>query len=584
MAIGLSKKSTVLLIFFFALSFVETQAQTVIASAGAEYSQPSLRLAYTLGEPITQSYSLTGLSIGQGFHQPQLLLNLNITGPDTVCPAAVNVYTLQGVASGSFNWTVSPSVGVTISGTGMSRNIRIINTGTYVLQLLNAQTGITYQKNIFVSSVPANPTVTGPTAVCSGGTGSYTAASSGASSFAWRSTSGALFSPDTMSNPVTVSVGAATGTHTIRVRAINRFGCLSGSERAVNISVVSPPIGGLISGSLTPCVSATATNTYTISGISGNITAYSWSATNSAVITGSGNSVQIRFPQAGATSIRCVPRNSTCSGEAVVLNVTAGNCAASLTVSGPSKICSGIATGYKASLGGSYTWSLSPPASGTIQSGQGSDSIRVVFTANYAVSATNVTVQASPVSGTPASRTTVVNNTPGLPVLTTSPIAACPGVFVNCTASSQAAATYAWGVLYAAGSTASTSGSFTFTMGSRDARVQVAGRGNGCVGPYAFVTVNSQTGGCSKMDHESNMDTPPSIVVYPNPAHDLIFIEAASGATFKLFDLTGKCVVTGDFVGDKESLDLSQQAAGVYQLMIQKEKEKFIYKIIKAQF
>ncbi len=86
------------------------------------------------------------------------------------------------------------------------------------------------------------------------------------------------------------------------------------------------------------------------------------------------------------------------------------------------------------------------------------------------------------------------------------------------------------------------------------------------------------------MDHESNMDTSPSIVVYPNPAHDLIFIEAASGATFKLFDLTGKCVVTGDFVGDKESLDLSQQAAGVYQLMIQKEKEKFIYKIIKAQF
>jgi fibronectin-binding autotransporter adhesin len=497
-----------------------------------------------------------------------------ISGPDTVCPTIINSYTLEGVSSGfgSYNWTVTPSSGVTISGSTASRNIRINASGTYVLQVVNTANGFTRSKTIFVSGIPANPTVSGPSVVCAGGTEIYTAAASGASSFSWRSTTGATFSPNDVSNPVTVSVGLITGTQNIRVRAINQYGCLSGAERSVNISVVTSPSGGSISGTTTPCVSATASQTYTVSGVSGSISAYNWSVNNFAVITGSGSSVQIRFTQPGATTIRCVPVNSSCSGDTIVLNVTANDCGAALAVSGPTKACSGVSVGYKASAAGSYTWSLSPVASGTIVSGQGSDSITVVYNADYAVSVTNVTVQASPASGTPATRATAVNNTPATPVLTPSPTSACTGASVSCSATSTGALTYSWNVLYAASSTPSSTSTFGFVMGSRSASVTVKGNANGCLSATTRVTVTRLS---CKFGEDELSEAAPSISIYPNPAQDLVSLELNGReesvvSNIEIRDVTGAVVTRMEnlqlYLQQPSMLNTSSLAPGLYQV------------------
>jgi hypothetical protein len=72
---------SVLLILAFVFDSINTNAQQVIASAGGYYEGDNISLSWTLGEPVTETFSGGGVILTQGFQQPynfyiQQILNI----------------------------------------------------------------------------------------------------------------------------------------------------------------------------------------------------------------------------------------------------------------------------------------------------------------------------------------------------------------------------------------------------------------------------------------------------------------------------------------------------------------------------
>ncbi len=70
-----------LIIIAFAVLSIHAKAQQVIASAGGYYEGNNISLSWTLGEPVTETFSNGGVILTQGFQQPynfylQQILNI----------------------------------------------------------------------------------------------------------------------------------------------------------------------------------------------------------------------------------------------------------------------------------------------------------------------------------------------------------------------------------------------------------------------------------------------------------------------------------------------------------------------------
>jgi hypothetical protein len=73
------------------------------------------------------------------------------------------------------------------------------------------------------------------------------------------------------------------------------------------------------------------------------------------------------------------------------------------------------------------------------------------------------------------------------------------------------------------------------------------------------------------------------VILYPNPAHDMVTIEgkdSITGATYSLEDQAGKQIQTGRLSDKTTSLDISRLAVGIYILRLG-DKGQHTYKIIK---
>jgi hypothetical protein len=76
------------------------------------------------------------------------------------------------------------------------------------------------------------------------------------------------------------------------------------------------------------------------------------------------------------------------------------------------------------------------------------------------------------------------------------------------------------------------------------------------------------------------------IVIYPIPAHDVIFIEAISSkdnnSGFELFDINGKLILSEiSYEGNKVKIDMSAVSAGIYYLTVHCDNKTKTYKIPK---
>ena len=73
-----------------------------------------------------------------------------------------------------------------------------------------------------------------------------------------------------------------------------------------------------------------------------------------------------------------------------------------------------------------------------------------------------------------------------------------------------------------------------------------------------------------------------SVQVYPNPAVNLVKVEASSAIhSIQLYDIAGRLLQTALIDGAETSFDMSSRAAGVYFLKIITEKGGKVEKLIK---
>ena len=72
-----------------------------------------------------------------------------------------------------------------------------------------------------------------------------------------------------------------------------------------------------------------------------------------------------------------------------------------------------------------------------------------------------------------------------------------------------------------------------------------------------------------------------NVAIYPNPATDQVTIEGIPNSTLRIFDITGKMIMTTTIQDNQETINISYLNSGIYFLELQDENTKTVKKLIK---
>ncbi|MDX2189863.1 MAG: S8 family serine peptidase [Bacteroidota bacterium] len=107
----------------------------------------------------------------------------SIIGSQTVCNYKIATYSVTGIPSNTYTWSIS---GIGIVGTGNSINYTFTSTGIYTILVTPSNSCVTpATKQISVSCCPQNTTIIGPNAICSGSTSSFSVIPITGVSYSW---------------------------------------------------------------------------------------------------------------------------------------------------------------------------------------------------------------------------------------------------------------------------------------------------------------------------------------------------------------------------------------------------------------
>ena len=316
-----------------------------------------------------------------------------ITGKLAFCPGASTTLS-AGAGFASYSWS---------NGQTGTSNITVNAAGTYKVTVTNAF-GCTGTDSVIVTQLtPPAPSITGGLSLCSGST--TLNAGGGFAAYSWTS-----------GQSTQLIVVSAPGTYTVTVTDFN--GC-TGTASATTVTDSLPVTPGPITGpAIVNC--GTSSNTYFIDPVP-NTTHYVWTVPDSAsIISGQGTtSITVSFTSDYPGGNIIVAASNNC-GQSPSLNPRQlfvkslpnkpGNITGQVTA-----LCGPVTRTYSiaaVSLATSYTWTV--PSGSTIQSGQGTTSINVVFNAGFSFG--NICVVANnPCGSSPASCVQVsgLSPTPG---------------------------------------------------------------------------------------------------------------------------------------------------------------------------
>lgn len=342
------------------------------------------------------------------------------------------------------------------------------------------------------------------------------------------------------SNPSVNVQPSTTTTYVVSGEGTASPGC---TNTAIMVVTVNPlPVLAAVVNPSVLCIGKDAT--VTLSGAN----TYTWSGSN---LTGSVVMVNpvsdTYYNYSGANGFGCVSSTSV----SVVVNTN------TLTVSSATSVCAGAQVQISASGANTYTWNTGS-----------------LFANTFVSPATNTTYS---VSGTDQHNCIISNavsvNVNPLPNVTavSDKNSICRGESV--TLSAAGADTYVW-------SNGATASSLHVTL-AVDVIYHYTVTGTSSNGCRQSAVVSVAVSRCTGIDEQvtANLITR----VYPNPATESIMVELAghAAASIHITDVTGRIVFSQPVSADRQLLDISTLASGIYYIRVSSEQATDVMKVVK---
>ena len=516
-----------------------------------------------------------------------------LTGPMSVCAGtAGNVYTTQTGMS-NYIWVVS-SGGTIITGGASGSNTVTVTWNTAGAQYVS----VDYYNvngckavsptvlNVTVNALPI-PTISGPSALCSGVPGVYTT-ETGKTNYTWTVSTGGIISSGgtTTSSNITVR-WTGTGSQWVRVNYTNSSGCRATTYTQFNITL-NPLPAPTISGTNTVCQGSTGIVYTTQPGMTG----YTWTISTGGTITaGAGtNSITVSWTGSGTQWVKVNYANTfgCTAASPVQYNVTV-NKAPVPSLNGVFSLCAGTTITYSTDAGmTNYIWTVS--AGGTILSGAGTKQVYVSW---ITAGANTISVTYTVPSGCPVVSPTVkavtVNPIPSPTI--TGPTTPCVGAYIYYS-TETGMTNYQWflggsgGIIYSG-----------FNSHQIEVKWTIAGA--------KTVSVNYTSGGCSAPEPTvlnvtainctdtvvSGIDTnnsTASFTVFPNPNSGkftaVIQCECHDNCSIDIFNMMGVKVFELNDLSMESKLevpiDLQNLPDGIYIVNFHNSNQWIIKKIV----
>lgn len=370
---------------------------------------------------------------------PVLYPTMAVSGANVVCPSDFTSYSLPSMPGTNYAWTISG--GGTISGFTTDTSVINVQWGTtasttpYTItcNYTNPITKCSGKGTISVKVLPRY-IISGPTKFCVDDTFNFSA--NGAGSWSISPTTG--HTPSTFSSGTSIS-GAWTkpGKYTITATPTTPSDYCS-SPATLEVTVYAKPILNAIVGPAKICPGKPYLYT-----ISSNMTdgLFNWTPTNGIITAYTGNqheSVMITWNATGSYGISVTQTVENCTSQPKTLTVTPYP---KPTITGSLNTCMDTEITYTASgdapVGG-YVWTMNN-ALGTIKSGQGTNTIKVLW--HGSTSITSCLLMVTTCGGTD-SVTVNVSVAPPLTISRTNSLCSPTGITLS--SSISGATSYVW--------------------------------------------------------------------------------------------------------------------------------------------
>ena len=229
----------------------------------------------------------------------------SVSGPSPVCQNSTQTYNATATNADSYTWTL-PS-GWSGSSTTSSITVTVGSSSGNVCAIPKngSCTGTQGCKSVTVTSKPGQAIVSGNNPVCSGNTETYTASSTGATSYNWTVPSGWIITSGQGTSSIIVTAGSNSG----NVCATPSNSCGSGLQGCKSVTVTSKPGQAIVSGNSPVC--SGNTEIYTAS--STGATSFTWTVPSNWTITSGLGTSSIKVT-VGSNSGNVCATPSNCSG------------------------------------------------------------------------------------------------------------------------------------------------------------------------------------------------------------------------------------------------------------------------------
>ncbi|PLW92495.1 MAG: hypothetical protein C0592_10605 [Marinilabiliales bacterium] len=473
--------------------------------------------------------------------------SLTVTAtPDTLCAPG----TTQLLASGATNYAWSPSTG--LSSTTIANPVATLaSTQTYTVIGSNGACADTATIEIFVDQAPVAAFNYSPTApLCDNTPISFNGSiSTNADNYMWSFPGGSPASSTAMNPTSTFTSGA----HTVTLIVQNSCGAYDTTTTVINVEVY-------------PSLAVTATpDTLCAPGttqlLASGATNYTWSPSTGLSSTTIANPIATL---ASTQTYTVIGANGACADTMDITIFVDQAPVAAINYTPMSPLCDNISIDFDGSSStnaANYTWvfqngtpGTSPSVTETVDFPAGTHNIILIVQNScgaYDSTSTNIIVNAAP-------QPTIIANDSVFCTNTTYSLDAGSG-YTN----------YSW---TGGSSTTNLLSISSTTAGNQDYSVTVTD-GNGCEGSdtitIAYVV-------CSEVISYGDMP----LIVYPNPAHNNVFIEGITeSCRIYIVSADGR-LVSDQMTNSDVSLNISMLSAGVYFLNIEGDNTKSVFRLV----